>query len=71
MTTTPQKSKSLYRGEGSEWAAPIFRRIVELYFFGQTFTLYPWEAEIGLTATPSSTPSQTPLFPEETPTTTP
>lgn len=59
------------RGEGSEWAAPIFRRIVEAYFFGRPSTLYPWEAEIGLTATITPTPSSTPPAPEVTDTPTP
>ena len=43
------------KGEGSEWAAPIFRRLVEVYFHDEIRELYPWEVEIGLTATPSPT----------------
>ena len=59
------------RGEGSEWAAPIFRRIVEAYFFERAYTLYPWEAEIGLTATPTATPSETLTAPAPESTSTP
>ncbi len=43
-------------GEGSEYAAPIFRRIAEIYFSGRAYTLYPWETEFGGQATPTPTP---------------
>jgi len=56
------------RGEGSEWAAPVFRRILENYFFGGPRTLYDWEVEFGLTATPSPTPSEIQPAPTDTPT---
>ncbi len=44
-------------GEGSEFAAPIFRRVLETYFFGQPLTLYPWEKQIGV---PRPEPTETP-----------
>jgi len=44
------------QGEGAEFAAPMFRRVVESYFFGQPRSLYPWEAQIGLPRTATPTP---------------
>jgi len=57
-----------YEGEGSDWAAPIFRRIVEAYFFGQPYTPYPWEARIGVVKTATPTPSPEDLEATGTPT---
>ncbi|HKG54898.1 MAG TPA: penicillin-binding transpeptidase domain-containing protein [Anaerolineales bacterium] len=51
------------QGEGSDWAAPVFQRIVETYYFGRPQTVLWFESTFGVTETP------TPLggIPTETP----
>lgn len=50
-------------GEGSDYAAPVFRRIVETYYYGSPQTIYWFETKFGVTKTPTpigGIPTETP-----------
>lgn len=47
-------------GEGSAYAAPVFKRIVESYYNGRPLSPYWWESNIGITRTPTSPVTETP-----------
>lgn len=47
-------------GEGSEYGAPVFKRVVETYFFNQPRSPYWWESNIGITRTPTEPVTPTP-----------
>ena len=47
-------------GEGSAYGAPMFKRVIETYFYGQPRSPYWWESNIGITRTPTPPMTSTP-----------
>jgi cell division protein FtsI/penicillin-binding protein 2 len=50
-----------YKGEGSIWAAPIFRRVMEIYFYGKPQKVYRWETTYGVIDPEYGVPTPTPV----------
>ncbi len=51
------------QGEGSDWAAPVFKRLIEAYYFGSPQTIFWFESNFGVTETPTpfgGIPTETP-----------
>jgi cell division protein FtsI/penicillin-binding protein 2 len=50
-------------GDGSEYGGPIFRRMIQVHYFGSPQGVLPWEATIGVPRTPTplgGIPTKTP-----------
>ncbi len=48
------------QGEGATWALPIFKRVMEIYFYGKPQSIYSgFERGIGILAAPTETPTPT------------
>jgi penicillin-binding protein 2 len=48
------------QGEGATWAAPIMRRVMEIYFNGKPQKIYPWESGYGVVNPDYGVPQPTP-----------